>query len=157
MKPHAHILTASLMMALLSGAGTAQNTRVTWQTFDMGYHGLKAGNTTVLSVVGQGFAGVTRHSNTGIISGFLSDSLMTGTIVGVGSQEEVPASFSLEQNYPNPFNPSTTIRFDIPSAAHVQLKVYNVLGQEVMTVLEEEKVGGRLYVFRPLWTMWGRS
>ena len=143
MKPRARIMLTALMMVLLSGTGTAQNTRVTWQTFDMGYHGLEAGNTTVLSVIGQGFVGVSRQSNTEIISGFLSDSLMRGTIVGVTGQEEVPVSFSLEQNYPNPFNPSTTVHFELPSAAHVTLKVYNVLGQEVMTVLDEEKAAGR--------------
>lgn len=143
MKSLAHIVLASLMMALLPGTGAAQNTGVTWQSFDMGYRGLEAGNTTVLSVVGQGFVGASRHSNTEIVSGFLSDSLMSGTIVGVTGQEEVPVSFSLGQNYPNPFNPSTTVHFEIPNAAHVTLKVYNVLGQEVITVVDEEKVAGR--------------
>jgi hypothetical protein len=44
---------------------------------------------------------------------------------------DVPADFTLEQNYPNPFNPSTTIRFGVPNAAHVRLRVYTTSGEEV--------------------------
>jgi dienelactone hydrolase len=51
-------------------------------------------------------------------------------------------SFLLEQNYPNPFNPSTTIQFSIPHSAHVDLKVFNSVGQEVATLASEELVAG---------------
>jgi hypothetical protein len=56
--------------------------------------------------------------------------------------ETVPASFSLHQNYPNPFNPSTTITFDLPRSGRVALKIFNVLGQEVATLLDEVKEAG---------------
>ena len=49
-----------------------------------------------------------------------------------------PASFALEQNYPNPFNPSTSIKFQIASPNFVSLKVYNMLGQEVATLVDQE-------------------
>ena len=57
-----------------------------------------------------------------------------------GVQDEAkPTSFKLEQNYPNPFNPSTTIRFSLPRHEFVSLKIYDILGQEVKTLLSGEK------------------
>ncbi len=54
----------------------------------------------------------------------------------------VPTAYSLEQNYPNPFNPMTTIRFNIPESNHVTIKLYNMLGQEMSTLLSEYKDAG---------------
>jgi hypothetical protein len=58
-------------------------------------------------------------------------------------EDESPFSdFKLEQNYPNPFNPSTKIKFQIPVSGFVNLKVYDVLGTEVATLVNEEKFAG---------------
>ncbi|MEN8230875.1 MAG: T9SS type A sorting domain-containing protein, partial [Bacteroidota bacterium] len=57
-------------------------------------------------------------------------------------KENVTAAFSLEQNYPNPFNPATTISFSIPRNAYVSLKVFNNLGEEVRTLINEVKPCG---------------
>ena len=54
----------------------------------------------------------------------------------------IPSKFELRQNFPNPFNPSTTINFAIPTNVNVQMKVYNLLGQEMQTLLNENKPAG---------------
>ncbi len=59
---------------------------------------------------------------------------------------EIPATYSLSQNYPNPFNPATTINFSIPKAGNVSLKVFNVLGQEVKTLVNGYQQAGKYTV-----------
>lgn len=58
------------------------------------------------------------------------------------TQGNFPVEYILEQNYPNPFNPNTTIKFSIPENSFVSLKVYNVLGKEVSSVISEEMNAG---------------
>lgn len=58
--------------------------------------------------------------------------------IGVDESAQVPLAYSLYQNYPNPFNPSTTIQFSIPSSQFVTLKVYDLLGREIATLVNEE-------------------
>jgi photosystem II stability/assembly factor-like uncharacterized protein len=56
--------------------------------------------------------------------------------------DEMPTGYSLSQNYPNPFNPSTTFRYSIPNESKVIIKVYDILGKEIATLMDEEKSVG---------------
>ena len=53
-----------------------------------------------------------------------------------------PVKFSLEQNYPNPFNPSTSIQYSLANRQFVSLKIFNSLGEEIATLVNEEKPAG---------------
>jgi len=65
------------------------------------------------------------------------------TSIGINNQGiETPASFTLYQNYPNPFNPSTSIKYQIKNDNFVILKVYDVLGQEIETLVNEKQTAG---------------
>ena len=64
-------------------------------------------------------------------------------LVGIDDRSEtLPMGFTLEQNFPNPFNPSTTIRFSMKHADHVVLKMFNIAGQEVFTLLDGKSSSG---------------
>lgn len=63
-------------------------------------------------------------------------------VVSIAYEEPIPNSFSLEQNYPNPFNPSTVISYQLPVISDVTIKVYDVLGNEVATLVNEYKPAG---------------
>ncbi|MCZ6800754.1 MAG: T9SS type A sorting domain-containing protein [Nitrospirae bacterium] len=71
-----------------------------------------------------------------------------GIITGLGSEVTSPKSFTLFQNYPNPFNPQTKIAFQIAESVQVRLAIYNLLGQEVITLVDEKRSPGE---FVELW------
>ncbi|MCW9066339.1 MAG: T9SS type A sorting domain-containing protein, partial [Ignavibacteriaceae bacterium] len=64
------------------------------------------------------------------------------TLVGVKDYVETLDNFFLYQNYPNPFNPSTNIRFQIPDFGFVSLKIYDILGNEIAILINEEMAAG---------------
>jgi hypothetical protein len=83
------------------------------------------------------------------LKGCVIDGIVYGdtTLTGI-DDEEIPiaSEFKLEQNYPNPFNPSTKIRFSVPQISTITLKVYDILGNEIATLINEEKPAGEYEV-----------
>jgi predicted CXXCH cytochrome family protein len=67
---------------------------------------------------------------------------VSSLVTGVGEQTGLPKEFGLNQNHPNPFNPSTQIRYQLPSAVHVKISVYNTLGSLVTILVDQEQAAG---------------
>lgn len=89
-------------------------------------------------------AGVSSHYDIATIKYFQTPSNVSE------NPSEWPTKYELFQNYPNPFNPSTRIRYQVPSISQVTLKVYDILGNEVTTLVNEEKPAGNYEVeFNP--------
>jgi hypothetical protein len=72
----------------------------------------------------------------------LGDPNWWGITLAVAPQTGTPQTYALSQNYPNPFNPSTKIDFTIPASSQVELKVFNVLGQEVASLVNGTLTAG---------------
>lgn len=98
----------------------------------------------VIMIAGPG----SQSSVAQIGSYFLIDDLAFSGVASAVTEEKgsLPNAFALAQNYPNPFNPSTRINFSVAQPGLVALKVYNVLGSEVATLVNEPKAAGRYSV-----------
>lgn len=105
--------------------------------------GQKQTNTNYIleGTAGQLGADLTTSSGYNVLPGFWN-TYYQDVIVNVESDEVVPTVFKLEQNYPNPFNPSTIIKFAIPQRSNVVLKIYDILGSELLTLVNEELESG---------------
>ena len=95
---------------------------------------INTGEGTIIGPVGlKGLAGLA-YAETGVTS------------VEGRDDKLIPMEFILSQNYPNPFNPSTSIEFSVPVNSNVRLTIYNLLGQEVTTIVNEEISAGNYIV-----------
>lgn|GEM_PF-1394965 len=79
--------------------------------------------------------------NRGILLASATVTALVTSVEQIG--HETPTDFRLSQNYPNPFNPTTTISFDLPKANYVTLKVYNTIGEELMTLISDNLQAGK--------------
>ena len=76
-----------------------------------------------------------------------ADEFVFGVIgIGQGDDEiitaKIPKAYEIYQNYPNPFNPVTNIRYGLPRLSQVKIEIYNILGQKVRTLVDEQKEAG---------------
>ena len=100
------------------------------------------------------------HTITAIASDAAGNSSIASVTVEVSNVDTnvsgniIPTSFALKQNYPNPFNLSTTIDFDLPVSSHVTLQIFDVLGEEVAELIDENLDAG---TFRVQWNATGFS
>ena len=97
---------------------------------------------------GQTVSGVSQSANYRVNFGFWQTGVTAPTDVQEIVTEEMPTTYSLSQNYPNPFNPSTVIEFTVPHRSHVELSVYNLLGQRVVNLVDEPMSQG---TYRTVW------
>ena len=87
-----------------------------------------------------------------VISRYLVGCIIEGktygdVITGINSKyHKTLSTYRLYQNYPNPFNPDTKIKYTIPHSNNVSLKVYDILGKEIMTLVDEYKISGNYEV-----------
>lgn len=95
------------------------------------------------SVLSQLFGADQTELRTVLLRNFQPLPLIQPLVTDVAKDETFPMAYRLYENYPNPFNPTTTISYDLPSDAEVVLKVYDMLGREVRTLVDEWQRVGR--------------
>jgi len=129
------LLNFNLIGSGVSGFGAADN----WTEFSVpiGYFSGETPDIAILFIsmevfVGQGVVGT---------NGYV-DYVMFGAPTDVEQINGLPEDYSLKQNYPNPFNPSTSIEYSIPQESFVVLKVYDILGNEVASLVNEQQQAG---------------
>jgi hypothetical protein len=143
---------------------TAVNSGLTYT----GFYALAVSGTNLFAGTSSGFFLSTNSGTswTGASTGLINDDVRTLTVLGTNLfagtngrsvwsrplsemvtsvnmlTTDLPTHFNLEQNYPNPFNPATTISFSLPSKSFVSLRVFDIIGREVVTIVSEEMPAG---------------
>jgi hypothetical protein len=130
------LFSVSFLMLLFHAQVFSQN-QISFSV--LGNGGEKQANSSyvIVGTLGQSSTGNGANTVNQVQSGFWSI-YYQNVISKVEDDNVLPNEYKLEQNYPNPFNPSTVIKFGIPERANVVIKIYDVLGSEVITLLNQE-------------------
>jgi Secretion system C-terminal sorting domain len=135
------VLTLIILLLLIASMTLAQN-KIPASVISSGGEKSSSASFILSSTVGEPFVGKTGNASNQQNIGFWYV-YKQSTITDVEKEDEtIPTVFKLEQNYPNPFNPSTIIKFAVPERSNVLLKVYDILGGEVITLVNEEMDSG---------------
>ncbi|NNJ52873.1 MAG: T9SS type A sorting domain-containing protein, partial [Ignavibacteriaceae bacterium] len=97
---------------------------------------------TTNPLIGVSFTDVNNGTAVGGIGTILKTTTGGATYIQETDNRDIPANYYLSNNYPNPFNPSTKIKYSIPQSSNVVIKVFDVLGNEIETLVNEEKPAG---------------
>jgi len=123
------------------------NNKIDLFVFDNGSLKQKNGSTNSLSTTGQSIIGTIKGNNNIIITGFSPELIFSNIITSSEGEDNIqPKDFSLLQNYPNPFNPSTKIEFTLPVESTVKISVFNILGEKVRELVNDQMSAGIHYV-----------
>lgn len=129
------VMLVALAIGFVFGEGVEAQYALQHSVVGNGGAALGNGSYRIAGTIGQPLIGVTSSPSAMTEIGFWY--LAGGSITKVDQlSNTLPTEYRLDQNYPNPFNPSTTFRFALPRRSSVVLKIFDVLGQEVMSVLE---------------------
>ena len=114
--------------------------------FGNGGNRITGENNQIAGTAGQAAIGISTSANNSNQAGFWYQTVDLITSVEQITDDGLPKEFRLEQNYPNPFNPTTTIQFAVPKTSIVTIKIYDVIGREVATLIDDEYQPGQYKV-----------
>ncbi|HSL89381.1 MAG TPA: T9SS type A sorting domain-containing protein [Ignavibacteriaceae bacterium] len=140
-KQSVFLITSVLLLFLFSGILTAQN-QIPISVISNGGERQSNANYVITGTLGQVNVNQSTTTSFKLQSGFWY-LYYQDVIVNVEEEDLLPLTYKLEQNYPNPFNPSTIIKFAVPERTRVLIKVYDILGGEITSLVNEELDAGR--------------
>lgn len=138
-------MALALGLILCAPGAQAQDWQIPNCVFGNGGGVIAGGDFKICGTLGQPLTGVTANATYRITCGVchnLYGVLRTNVLEDTEDVSGIPSAYTLEQNYPNPFNPTTTIGFVLPVRSHVRMKLYNVLGEIVAILVDEQLPAG---------------
>ncbi len=141
-----YLVKFNLVIFFMLGFGmqpVIAQTRVTQQVIATGGTSMTNGSYRLHGTVGQMVIGSSTNSSHAMYSGFWANGDVAVTSVEEIEPITLPETFRLQQNYPNPFNPTTTIEFAVAHRSKVSLKLFDLLGREIATLVDEEMTPGQ--------------
>ncbi len=143
-KPQTGRLQAFVLFLLISmlipHCALYAQSKIVWQSFGFAFANTKDAGSINISVMGQSLVGEASGNGIHLRSGFGGFGSATTSVKA--PQEQIPLVYTLSQNYPNPFNPSTVIAFGIPEASHVSVQIFDFVGREISTLINEDLIAG---------------